>query len=99
MPLSTLRLVERRLREAFPQAHIVLRDNSALHAGHQGLREHGGGHFHLRIIDAQFHGLSRIRRHQLIYAALGELFQDTIHALSIQALSPAEADRAMPDPT
>ncbi len=92
-----LQLIERRLKEAFPQAHIVLHDDSALHAGHSGAREHGGGHFRLRIIDERFRGLNRVRRHQLIHAALGELFQETIHALSIQALSPEEADKASRD--
>jgi acid stress-induced BolA-like protein IbaG/YrbA len=48
-------------------------------------------HFAARIVAGQFTGLRAIARHQLIYKALGELMGREIHALSIEALTPAEA--------
>jgi acid stress-induced BolA-like protein IbaG/YrbA len=49
-------------------------------------------HFAARIVAAQFAGLRPIARHQLIYKTLGELVGREIHALSIEALTPQEAE-------
>jgi BolA protein len=68
---------------------LVLRDDSAKHAGHAGARD-GRGHFAVRIVSARFEGLSSIKRHQAIYAALADLMQTDIHALAIEARTPAE---------
>jgi BolA family transcriptional regulator, general stress-responsive regulator len=72
---------------------LELRDDSAKHAGHAGARD-GRGHFVVRIVSARFEGLSPIKRHQAIYAALADLMQTDIHALAIQARTPAEADHS-----
>jgi len=48
-------------------------------------------HFAARIVAGQFAGLRGVARHQLVYRALGELMGREIHALSIEALTPAEA--------
>ena len=48
-------------------------------------------HFATRVVSADFAGKRSIARHQLIYRALGELVGREIHALSIEALTPAEA--------
>jgi BolA protein len=68
-------------------------DDSHLHVGHAGARD-GRGHFRVRIVADAFMGLRPIQRHQLVYRSLGELMQTDIHALSITALTPIEADRA-----
>jgi acid stress-induced BolA-like protein IbaG/YrbA len=47
-------------------------------------------HFTTRVISADFTAKRSIARHQLIYSALGELVGREIHALSIEALTPAE---------
>jgi acid stress-induced BolA-like protein IbaG/YrbA len=49
-----------------------------------------GQHFEALIVSPAFAGLSRVRRHQLVYAALGERMRDEIHALSMTTLTPAE---------
>jgi BolA protein len=67
---------------------LVIRDDSAQHAGHAGARE--GGHFSVLVVSDQFAGRTRMQRHQLVYAALGELMRTDIHALSIQARTPQE---------
>ncbi len=48
-------------------------------------------HFTARIVSEQFSGLRSIARHQMVYRALGERMGREIHALSIEALTPAEA--------
>ena len=52
--------------------------------------EGDGRHFFATIVSAQFEGLSRIRRHQKVYAALGDRMRAQIHALSMKTLTPAE---------
>jgi acid stress-induced BolA-like protein IbaG/YrbA len=49
-----------------------------------------GQHFQALVVSAQFAGRSRVQRHQLVYAALGERMREEIHALSMQTLTPDE---------
>lgn len=49
-----------------------------------------GTHFEAVIVAAQFEGKRPIARHQLVYAGLGGRMGNEIHALSIQAYTPAE---------
>jgi acid stress-induced BolA-like protein IbaG/YrbA len=49
-----------------------------------------GHHFEALIVSAAFRGLSRIARHRLVYAALGERMREEIHALSMTTLAPDE---------
>ena len=52
-----------------------------------------GTHFQARIVAEQFVGKRGLARHQLVYQTLGERMGREIHALSIEALTPAEAGR------
>lgn len=72
-----------------PQS-LELEDQSHLHAGHAGARD-GRGHYSVRVVSEAFTGKLPLARHRIVYAALGELMQTDIHALSIQALTPSEA--------
>ena len=47
-------------------------------------------HFAALVVAAEFEGKRPIARHQLIYKCLGTLVGNEIHALSIQAFTPAE---------
>lgn len=49
-----------------------------------------GRHFFATIVSAEFEGLSRVRRHQRVYAVLGDQMRERIHALSMKTLTPAE---------
>jgi len=49
-----------------------------------------GAHFEAVIVSPSFEGLSRVRRHQLVYAALGDRMRVEIHALSMKTLTPEE---------
>jgi len=68
---------------------LVIRDDSAAHAGHAGARE--GGHFSVLVVSEQFAGRTRMQRHQLVYAAVADLMRTDIHALRIQARTPQES--------
>jgi acid stress-induced BolA-like protein IbaG/YrbA len=52
--------------------------------------EGDGRHFQALIVSAAFAGKSRVARHQLVYAALGERMREEVHALSMRTLTPAE---------
>ena len=49
-----------------------------------------GRHFFATIVSPEFEGLARVRRHQRVYAALGDRMREQIHALSMKTLTPAE---------
>ena len=49
-----------------------------------------GQHFQALVVSDAFAGKSRIQRHQLVYAALGERMREEIHALSMRTLTPQE---------
>lgn len=82
--------IRARLERALAPEALEIFDESHLHAGHPGARD-GRGHFRVRIVSDQFHGLPRLARHRRIYAALGDLMDTDIHALTIEANSTNEA--------
>ena len=49
-----------------------------------------GQHFQAIVVCAGFAGKSRVQRHQMVYAALGERMREEIHALSMRTLTPEE---------
>jgi len=79
-----------RLRAEFAPLALEIIDDSHRHAGHPGARD-GRGHFTVKIVSAKFAGAKPVERHRMVYAALGTLMQTDIHAVSVNALSPAEA--------
>jgi BolA family transcriptional regulator, general stress-responsive regulator len=87
--------IRSRLQQALQAEQIELIDDSHHHAGHAGAQD-GRGHFRVRIVASAFADLRPLQRHQLVYRSLGELMQTDIHALSITALTPQEADHAAP---
>jgi BolA protein len=89
MTAERVATIEQRLETEFAPSHLQVKDQSHLHAGHAGARD-GMGHFEVTIVADAFEGKSRIERHRLIYQALGTLMQTDIHALKINAFSPAE---------
>lgn len=49
-----------------------------------------GVHFTGVVVSSQFEGLSRVRQHQAVYATLGQLMGNEIHALQLQTFTPAQ---------
>ena len=79
-----------RLNSALSPTKIELIDDSEQHRGHGGYNPAGESHFSLRIESPAFAGKSRVERQRMIYAALGDLMDARVHALSIRASSPGE---------
>ena len=80
----------RRLNSALSPTQIELIDDSEQHRGHGGYNPEGESHFTLRIESAAFAGKTRVERQRMIYAALGDLMRERVHALSIRATAPGD---------
>jgi len=89
-PRGRLERIRAALTGAFDPQHLVIEDESHRHRGHAGAAD-GRGHFRVEIVSAAFTGQGAVARHRQVYAALGDLLQTDIHALSIQARAPGEA--------
>jgi stress-induced morphogen len=70
--------LEARLRAAFPDAEIKIDDLAG-----------DGDHYKARIVSGAFAGLTRIKQHQLVYAALGGRMGGELHALALETATPA----------
>jgi BolA protein len=82
--------IQNLLTEALTPEFIKVTDNTQAHAGHAGIKQSGGGHFHVILVADAFTDKSLVQRHQLIYKALGDLMKQQIHALGIDASTPHE---------
>jgi BolA protein len=87
-----------KLTAAFAPTALEVRDESSRHAGHAGATRDDGSqgetHFHVRIVSASFDGVPRVQRQRLVYAALKDELAGPVHALSLSALTPAEAQKS-----
>ncbi len=72
MPMSAAAL-DSCLRAAFPDADIAIDDLAG-----------DGDHYRARIASTAFRGLSRVRQHQLVYAALKGKIGGELHALALE---------------
>ena len=86
-------LIRTKLTAGLAPTRLEIVDDSARHAGHAGAREGGETHFNLLIVSERFAGQSRIERQRTIHALLQEELAGPVHALSLRALTPAEASR------
>ena len=87
MSSETAALLRQRLMALHPQK-LEIEDESHLHAGHAGARE--GGHYKITIVAAVFAGHNTVKRHRIVYEAVGDLMRGHIHALGIRAFAPDE---------
>ena len=79
-----------RLTTALAPTRLDLEDQSHQHIGHAGHDPRGESHFALTVESAAFAGLNRVERQRKVYAALGELMRERVHALTIRAIAPGE---------
>jgi stress-induced morphogen len=79
MPMPADRL-EAELREAFPDSDISIEDLAG-----------DGDHYKARIVSPAFRGLSRVRQHLLVYAALKGKVGGELHALALETLATPDA--------
>ncbi|MDA0787814.1 MAG: BolA family transcriptional regulator [Proteobacteria bacterium] len=80
------------LQDGLDVQGIEVRDDSHLHAGHAGARPAGETHFDVLIVSPDFAGQSRVTRQRAVYALLSAEFEGGLHALSMRALTPEEAE-------
>lgn len=71
-----------RIQTALPGAEVQLNDLTG-----------GQDHWEAIIVAPGFEGLSRLNRQRAVYAALGELMHGPIHALTLQTLTPEQANK------
>ena len=69
--------IEAMILAAFPNARIEIRDLAG-----------DGDHYHARIVAAEFAGMSRVRQHQAVYAALKGKMGTELHALQLETAVP-----------
>jgi len=74
--MATVESIERAIAAGLDCEHVAVRGD--------------GQHWEAVIVSAAFEGVSRVRAHQLVYAALGERMREEIHALSMTTLTPAQ---------
>ncbi len=79
------------LMEHLNASHVTVQDDSASHAGHQGIDKHTNSHFAVTIISDIFDKKTRIQRHRLVYKHLAGPIKDGVHAIQINAKTPKES--------
>ena len=89
MTAGRVKQIEEKLLEAFSPDTLQVKDQSHLHAGHDGAKA-GGGHFDVRIVSKAFQGQRPLQRHRQVFDALGSMMDTEIHALRITAKTPDE---------
>lgn len=78
--------IRRKLEQAFTPEALELRNESGGHAVPPGSETH----FRVAVVSSRFEGLSPLQRHRLVHAALSEELAVPVHALAIQARTPAQ---------
>ncbi len=69
--------IRQRIEAALPGARVAVRSDD-------------GVHFAALVVAEQFSGLKTLRRHQLVYQALGAALGGEIHALALDTQAPDE---------
>jgi stress-induced morphogen len=75
MPASE---IEALILAAFPDARIEIRDLAG-----------DGDHYSARVVSPAFAGMSRVRQHQAVYAALKGKMGTELHALQLETAVPS----------
>ncbi len=70
--------IEALIRSAIPDAMVEIRDLAG-----------DGDHYAARVVSASFAGMSRVRQHQAVYAALGGRMGGELHALQLETAVPS----------
>ncbi|XP_074046458.1 bolA-like protein 1 isoform X2 [Macrotis lagotis] len=78
--------IRAKLEQALSPEVLELRNESGGHAVPPGSETH----FRVAVVSSLFEGLSSLQRHRLIHSALAEELAGPVHALAIQARTPAQ---------
>jgi stress-induced morphogen len=64
--------IETMIREAFPDARVEVKDLAG-----------DGNHYAATVVSASFKGVSKVKQHQAVYAALKGKMGGDLHALAL----------------
>jgi len=78
MPMAASE-IERMIKDAIPDADVIIRDLAG-----------DGDHYAARVVSGSFAGMSRIKQHQAVYAALKGRMGEELHALQLETAVPQE---------
>ncbi|XP_075413781.1 bolA-like protein 1 [Tenrec ecaudatus] len=78
--------IRAKLEQALSPEVLELRNESGGHAVPPGSETH----FRVAVVSSRFEGLSPLQRHRLVHEALSEELAGQVHALAIQARTPAQ---------
>ncbi len=81
--MSKLFAIENTLQAALQPVHLQVLDESHMHSRGQET------HYKAVIVSEQFAGLNAVKRHQKVYAAMGDLMPQ-IHALALHTYTSEE---------
>jgi BolA protein len=84
--MTIQQMIKRKITDAIAPTHLEVINESHMHNVPSGSESH----FKLVIVTDVFEGLSRVRRHQQVNGLLAEELKGSIHALSMQTLTPSE---------
>ena len=84
--MTMQQIIETKIIDAISPTHIKVINESHMHNVPPGSESH----FKLVIVTDVFEGLSRVRRHQQVNGLLADELKGSIHALSMQTLTPSE---------
>lgn len=96
-PIATI--IREKLTAGLAPMRLEIEDDSGRHAGHHhegGMDGKPGGesHFNLMVVSAAFEGQGRLQRQRVINALLRDELAGPVHALSVKALTPDEAQKS-----
>ena len=69
--------IEQMIRKGLPDAKVSVTGDD-------------GVHFEATVISPSFRGLTTLKRHRMVYATLGNLMGNEIHALGLKTDTPEE---------
>ena len=84
--MKTEAAITEKLREAFAPAELQVENQSDQHSGPRGRETH----FKVVVVSNHFAGQSLVQRHRMVNMTLAEELRGGVHALSIEALTPAQ---------
>jgi stress-induced morphogen len=69
--------IEALIKSALPDAQVTIEDLAG-----------DGDHYAATVVSSAFKGISRVKQHQLVYAALQGRMGGALHALALQTSAP-----------
>jgi len=90
--MDAITTIKTTLQEKIGATIVEIDDRSDLHKHHQGRMNApaGSGHYDAIVVASSFAGKTTMQQHRMVYTALSEQMQTTIHALSLKTYTPEQ---------